>query len=596
VLVRWQPPVSGSAVRGCMLERTTNAGAPEMLNTAVITRRVFTDELVPAAQLCYIVTALNMHGDPGTPTAPACVDLRDVPPPDAPFAVTAELLPEAGRARIAWRAPAAGSPAAQYAVHRRLNAGNFALFGTVPVPDTTLVDSTLTSGTWCYYVRALDAVGAASAPSDTACVTYSPASSVGPPLDLIATPADTVVAGNANGAVVLSFDEGSGQLANDTSGNGNHATLGSSDVVDTADPVWVAGRSGSAMRFDGSNDRLKILDSPTLRLNSSFTVEAWVLRASTTTEDCIASKGDSNKRNFNIMILIDGRIEFQWESSGGVDHGVTSTATITDNNWHHVACVYDQASARSRIFLDGLLVQSIADSGTPTTSSDPMYVGARTTAGTIKSQFHGTIDLVRVAPGALYADNFTPPLSYHATMTLHTVQLQWQPPGTGVASGYRVYRQDGGGSFVAIGPPLVAATSFVDMAALQGAACYRVTAFDASGLEGAATDPACTGAVKAQPPAPATPVALSLYAAPNPFNPTTTFHFMLPQAGDVSLVIYDVRGARVATLVQGKMPAGTHTVRWTGRIDAGAPAASGVYFARLQAGGEARNTKLLLLK
>jgi hypothetical protein len=134
------------------------------------------------------------------------------------------------------------------------------------------------------------------------------------------------------------------------------------------------------------------------------------------------------------------------------------------------------------------------------------------------------------------------------------------------------------------------------MAALHDAACYRVTAFDASGLEGAATDPACTGAVKAQPPAPAMPAALSLYAAPNPFNPTTTFHFMLPQTGDVSLVIYDVRGARVATLVQGKMPAGTHTVRWTGRIDAGAPAASGIYFARLQAGGEARNTKLLLLK
>ncbi len=601
VLVRWAPPTSGSTVGSYRVDRAYFGNIPATLNTAAIIRTVFTDELAPSAQLQYSVTALNTHGDPGIASAPVIVDLRTGPAPLPPQNLLAALDENAlGHVHVTWSPPMSGPPAGGYLVYRRLNAAPFALLTSTPVADTTLVDSTSANASLCYFAKALDADGDVSAASDTACVTYVAPPLVGAPLALTATPADTIVAGTAVGAMVLGLDEGTGQVAADATGNGNNATLGTATTVETSDPTWVAGVNGSALRFDGSNDRIKVLDVPGLRFTNSFTVEAWVRRSSFAAEHAILSKGDSNKRNYMVLVQADGHINFTWQTSGGTTHGATSAATLMDANWHHVACVYDQAASRSRIFLDGILATNVVDSGTPITSLDPLYVGARVTAGTVKSFFAGTIDLVRVAPGALYSVNFTPPTSYTQPVAEHVVRLAWQAPAYGTPTGYRIYRQAEGQPFVLINSSaLVTGTSFIDEEPLAGVACYHVTAMDANAAEGDPSDPACTGVVKArgsQNELPAVPVVLSLAATPNPFNPATALQFALPAAAPVHLVIYDVRGARVTTLVNGTLPAGTHIARWNGRTDSGANAASGVYFAQLQAGAATKHLKLLLLK
>ena len=78
---------------------------------------------------------------------------------------------------------------------------------------------------------------------------------------------------------------------------------------------------------------------------------------------------------------------------------------------------------------------------------------------------------------------------------------------------------------------------------------------------------------------------------PNPFNPETLIEYALPRSGDVSLVVYDLRGEEVARLLSGTMPAGNHRVSW----DASSMA-SGVYLYRLQAGGFVQTRKMLMLK
>jgi len=87
-----------------------------------------------------------------------------------------------------------------------------------------------------------------------------------------------------------------------------------------------------------------------------------------------------------------------------------------------------------------------------------------------------------------------------------------------------------------------------------------------------------------------------LSASPNPFNPVTKIRFGLTQADKVSLDIYDIRGARIASLVDGFMEAGHHVVPWAGLDGSGRRVASGVYFARLVAGKITFNQKLLLVK
>jgi hypothetical protein len=87
------------------------------------------------------------------------------------------------------------------------------------------------------------------------------------------------------------------------------------------------------------------------------------------------------------------------------------------------------------------------------------------------------------------------------------------------------------------------------------------------------------------------PVKPSLAVAPNPFNPTTTFSFDLPEASEVRLDVYDVLGRRVATLVDASLPAGSHYTVWDA---SGFP--SGMYFGRLITERSTISSKVVLLR
>jgi hypothetical protein len=80
-------------------------------------------------------------------------------------------------------------------------------------------------------------------------------------------------------------------------------------------------------------------------------------------------------------------------------------------------------------------------------------------------------------------------------------------------------------------------------------------------------------------------------AFPNPFNPTTTISYTLPEAVSVKLAVYDISGRQVATMVDGFMPAGEHQAEFNG-FDL----SSGVYFCAMQAGNFSATTKLVLVK
>jgi len=89
---------------------------------------------------------------------------------------------------------------------------------------------------------------------------------------------------------------------------------------------------------------------------------------------------------------------------------------------------------------------------------------------------------------------------------------------------------------------------------------------------------------------------VKLHAAPNPFNPRTELVFDLPTASVVHLVLYDLRGRKVRTLVDGSRPAGRQHVVWDGRDDQGRPVASGAYRAVLENGKTRLSTSLVLAR
>ncbi len=86
-------------------------------------------------------------------------------------------------------------------------------------------------------------------------------------------------------------------------------------------------------------------------------------------------------------------------------------------------------------------------------------------------------------------------------------------------------------------------------------------------------------------------------AAPNPFNPSTRISFRLAEPTDVRLTIVDISGRLVKTLLVAPREAGTHSLTWDGRSEAGRRVASGTYFARLSVGtGDTQVQKLTMVK
>jgi hypothetical protein len=83
---------------------------------------------------------------------------------------------------------------------------------------------------------------------------------------------------------------------------------------------------------------------------------------------------------------------------------------------------------------------------------------------------------------------------------------------------------------------------------------------------------------------------------PNPFNPTTAIRIDLPSAAHVKLLIFNVRGQLVRTLVDEEMSAGVKKVKWNGRDGTGRAVASGIYFYRVRAGEFSDTKKMILLK
>ncbi len=84
--------------------------------------------------------------------------------------------------------------------------------------------------------------------------------------------------------------------------------------------------------------------------------------------------------------------------------------------------------------------------------------------------------------------------------------------------------------------------------------------------------------------------------APNPFTEETALQFALPASTRVRVEVYDVTGRLVSTLVDGSLPAGVNRIVWDGSDDRGAPAASGIYFCRAQAGEWHEARKVVLLR
>ena len=213
------------------------------------------------------------------------------------------------------------------------------------------------------------------------------------------------------------FDEGAGNYAYDSSGNGNTGTLvnGPTWTTDHPSPNASFNYSGNqALNFDGKNDYVEVSagTGSSLNLTDAVTIEAWVKSLTAGSYDYIIAKYyDGGKASY--ALDTDSTKARFYVTTGGSYHQITSNFNIWDGKWHHIAGSYDKDGSGNNLnlYIDGLLKASGATSGQMYIAQNAnFYIGNYGTGTSFN--FPGIIDEVRVSDLALGANQ----LGYHQSL------------------------------------------------------------------------------------------------------------------------------------------------------------------------------------
>lgn len=170
------------------------------------------------------------------------------------------------------------------------------------------------------------------------------------------------------------------------------------------------------------------------------------------------------------------------------------------------------------------------------------------------------------------------------------VRLSWRITADELFDGFHIYRSDAGGSEVRVTSSILPASarSFVDRSAEAGHRYSYVLV--AVGVDG--------GQVRSQSAEIELPalVAELRQNSPNPFNPSTTIGFVVPESDRVTIEVFGPSGLKVRTLVSRTYAPGEWSTTWDGADEQGNPVASGVYYYRMRIGNATQAKKMVLLK
>jgi len=227
---------------------------------------------------------------------------------------------------------------------------------------------------YCYSVDATN-IGGISADSASVCATTLPAT------------------GATNLLAYWTFDEGSGSIAYDYSGNSNTGmvSFGSSGA-------WIGGMVNGALSLDGDGAQVIVSNSASVNPVNGLTIAAWVYDNSTGwfTFPRIVEKGKTDNQ---YGLYANGNANQLVFFVAGVSNGTLIVTPPSSGAWHHLAATYDGSSLMS-LYIDGQLTAQQSASGAMPVTTDPLAIGNKPGAGPLY-QFNGLVDDVRTYGSAL---------------------------------------------------------------------------------------------------------------------------------------------------------------------------------------------------
>lgn len=189
-------------------------------------------------------------------------------------------------------------------------------------------------------------------------------------------------------------------------------TVNGNAQIDTAQKKFGTG----AGLFDGTGDWIDTPDHDDFNVGSgNFSIDFWVRRNTIGTQQHVCGQVDSSATSanwsFSVKFLVGNTLEFR-VTSGTTIYSATSVGTITDSNWHHIACVRDGNT--TRIFIDGTADGTANVTGVTVNNSTSKVAIGR--LGEFDGQYlNGWVDEFRFSKGiARWTANFTPPTTEYS--------------------------------------------------------------------------------------------------------------------------------------------------------------------------------------
>jgi FlgD Ig-like domain len=279
------------------------------------------------------------------------------------------------------------------------------------------------------------------------------------------------------------------------------------------------------------------------------------------------------------------RLEGQVDPAGAVPHDL----------WK---ITHDAAQAYYWEYVTSLPAQGFPGySYVAATTSDSLGTGNPPTAFLVEAKSSGTAYWSSAPDSGYSVDNIAPatPAPFTGQYSSGTTMLHWGANGEADFLEYRLYRGSTPGFAPGAGN-LVTAQSDTGYSDPAGALFYyKLAALDIHGNPGgyALLLPQSTVGVGEE----GLATALDLVTlGSNPMRQLSTFGYALPATGRVRLSLFDQQGRTVRVLANGMSTAGVHRVTWDGGDDSGHRVPSGIYFCRLEVGGESKSVKIAVVR
>lgn len=195
------------------------------------------------------------------------------------------------------------------------------------------------------------------------------------------------------------LNEGSGTSTLDISGNSNAGQINGA--------IWVTGRLGKGLSFNGSSNTIDI-NKPVVKTAASFTVAAWVQTTDLSNFHTAVSQDGSNVSGFFLQLIPGGQFAFSLLASDSTSSATVralSTSNAVQNTWYHLAGAYDAGAGQIHLYVNGVL-QSTQSVTAAWNASGETVIG-RAKFGGNADFWSGLIDEVRLYNYALNASQIT---------------------------------------------------------------------------------------------------------------------------------------------------------------------------------------------